>query len=369
MVSACLLSLPHRPVPMAKDTGPSYDDLATAFRHQNFDPLYFFFGEESFPIDKLQELLIEHALPAHQHDFNLDVVYGSDTEASAVLGVCQGFPAGAPHRVVVVREFEKLENNRQFKAYAAQPNPNAVVLLACTTKPNLSAHPYRALKKHATWSQFDSPYDNEMPGWIQKHVQACGYEIAPRAVQMLADYVGTDLQRAAREIEKLITFAGERTRLTAEDVLSASGQTRAFNVFELQAALGEGRHADAQRIADRILQQAANQRGEAIMMVAVLNGYFDKLWKLQKPGALRKNKYDLAGYIGVSPYFVQEYKQAAQRYNKSALSEAYSALLAADYELKGGAPREASVVVTLLLRRLLPPHARPASVPGGTSQA
>jgi DNA polymerase-3 subunit delta len=338
---------------MAKDTGPSYDDLATAFRHQNFDPLYFFFGEESFPIDKLQELLIEHALPAHQHDFNLDVVYGSDTEASAVLGVCQGFPAGAPHRVVVVREFEKLENNRQFKTYAAQPNPNAVVLLACTTKPNLSAHPYRALKKHATWSQFDSPYDNEMP----------------RAVQMLADYVGTDLQRAAREIEKLITFAGERTRLTAEDVLSASGQTRAFNVFELQAALGEGRHADAQRIADRILQQAANQRGEAIMMVAVLNGYFDKLWKLQKPGALRKNKYDLAGYIGVSPYFVQEYKQAAQRYNKSALSEAYSALLAADYELKGGAPREASVVVTLLLRRLLPPHARPASVPGGTSQA
>jgi DNA polymerase-3 subunit delta len=345
---------------MAKDTGPSYDDLATAFRHQNFAPLYFFFGEETFLIDELQDLLIENALEPQQHDFNLDVIYGSETEASQVIGLCQGFPAGAPKRVVIVREFEKLENNRQFKAYAQQPNPQSIVLLACASKPNLSAHPYRALKEHATWSGFESPYDNEMPGWIENYVSGQGYEIEPRATQMLADYVGTDLQRAASEIEKLMTFSGDRTRLTTDDVLAASGQTREFNVFELQAALGEGRHADAERIANRILQQASNPRGEAIMIVAVLNGYFDKLWKLQKPGALRQNKYDLAGEIGVSPYFVEEYKQAAQRYSRAAIADAYAALLAADYELKGGASREASLIVTLLLRRLLPPAARPA---------
>ncbi|PSQ97663.1 MAG: DNA polymerase III subunit delta [Bacteroidetes bacterium SW_9_63_38] len=344
---------------MAKDTGPSYDDLATAFRHQNFDPLYFFFGEETFLIDELQELLIENALAPEQHDFNLDVLYGSETEASQVVGLCQGFPAGAPKRVVVVREFEKLENNRQFKDYVEQPNPQSIVLLACASKPNLSAHPYRALKEHATWSEFESPYDNEMPGWIEKYVSGQGYEIEPRATQMLADYVGTDLQRAASEIEKLMTFSGDRTRLTTDDVLAASGQTREFNVFELQAALGEGRHADAERIADRILQQASNPRGDAIMIVAVLNGYFDKLWKLQKPGALRKNKYDLAGEIGVSPYFVEEYKQAARRYDRASIADAYAALLAADYELKGGASREASLIVTLLLRRLLPPAVRP----------
>ncbi len=345
---------------MAKDTGPSYDDLATAFRHENFEPLYFLFGEETFLIDQLQELLIEEALDPSQHDFNLDVVYGSEAEASEVIGLCQGFPAGASHRVVVVREFEKLENNRQFKDYAEQPNPQAIVLLACTSKPNLSAHPYRALKEEAVWSEFRTLYDNEMPGWIQDYVQAQDHEIEPKAVQMLADYVGTDLQRAASEIQKLVTFSGRRDRLTVDDVLAASGQTREFNVFELQSAVGEGRHADAARIAERLLQQASNPQSEAIMIVAVLNGYFDKLWKLQKPGALRQNKYDLASYIGVSPYFVEEYKHAAQRYNRRSIAGAYSALLAADYELKGGAARDPHLVLTLLLRRLLPPKARPA---------
>lgn len=344
---------------MAKDTGPSYDDLATAFRHQNFDPLYFFFGEETFLIDELQEVLIEEALDPSQHDFNLDVVYGSEAEASEVIGLCQGFPAGAQRRVVIVREFEKLENNRQFKDYAEQPNPQSIVLLACTTKPNLSAHPYRALKKKAKWSEFRSLYDNEMPGWIQDYVGNLGYEIEPEAVQMLAEYVGTDLQRAASEIEKLMTFTGERTRLTADDVLAASGQTREFNVFELQKAIGEGRHADASRIAERILQQASNPKGEAIMMVIMLGKYFDKLWKLQKPDALRQSKYELANYIGVPPYFVEEYKHAAQRYDRASIADAYAALVAADYELKGGAARDAALVMTLLLRRLLPPEARP----------
>jgi DNA polymerase-3 subunit delta len=339
---------------MAKNTGLSFEDLATSFRHQNFKPLYFLFGEEGFLIDELQDLLIEHALEPSQHDFNLDIVYGSESEASQVLGLCQGYPAMAPRRVVIVREFEKLDNNRQFKSYADEPNPEAVVFLACTTKPNLSAHPYRRLKKKAEWSHFKPLYDNEMPGWIKKYVRGQGYDIEPQAVQMLADYVGTDLQTAASEVEKLITFAGERDTLTSDDVLDASGQTREFNVFELQSAIGEGKHADAMRITARILQQASNKHSEAIMMVAVLNAYVDKLWKLQMPQTQRMSKYKLASHIGVSPYFVQEYKQAARRYSMRSVRDAHAALLAADYELKGGSSRDPRLILTLLIRRLLP---------------
>jgi len=339
---------------MAKNTGASFEELATAFRHQNFKPLYFLFGEEGFQIDQLQDLLIENALDESQHDFNLDILYGSDTEASQVLGLCQGYPAMAPRRVVIVREFEKLENNRQFKGYADDPNSQAVVLLACTNKPNLSAHPYRRLKKKAEWSHFKPLYDNQMPGWIKKYVRGKGYDIEPQAVQMLADYVGTDLQAVASEVEKLITFAGGRDTLTANDVLDASGQTREFNVFELQSAIGEGKYADAMRITNRILQQASNAHGEAIMIVAVLNAFVDKLWKLMTPQAQRMSKHKLAGHIGVSPYFVQEYKHAARRYSLRSVQEAHAALMAADYELKGGSSRDPRLILTLLVRRLLP---------------
>ncbi|WP_022835845.1 DNA polymerase III subunit delta [Salisaeta longa] len=355
---------------MAKNTGASYDDLATAFRHQNFDPLYFFYGDEGYLIERLQELLIEHALPPAQHDFNLDIVYGSDATPAQLLALCQGYPVMAERRVVVVREFEQVgtglsSTNRdqfkeRFKAYAQHPNPHAVVLLACTKRPNLSAHPYRALKKHATWAEFRSLYDREVPQWIQRFVRDEGREISPQALQMLADYVGNDLQAMASEVEKLVTYAGDRTRITDDDVLTASGQTREANVFDLQSQVGEGKLRAAHATADRMLQQANNPRGEALKIVAILSAYIDKLWKLQADDA-PTSKYDVAKYIGVPPYFAPEYVQAARRYSYRAIERSYRALLAADYELKGGSSHDPKLILALLLRQLIPDAPRTRS--------
>ncbi len=343
------------------NTGLSYEQLETAFRHRNFKPLYFLFGEERFLIEELQRVFLETALAPHERDFNLDIVYGAEAEAPAVLALCAGYPMMAERRVVIVRDFEKLKDNTLFTTYAERPNPTAVVLLACGSRPNLSAHPYRALKQHAAWAEFKPLYDNQLPGWIQRRVQAEGYRIEADAVQMLADYVGTSLQAAAGEIEKLITFAGSRKTLTGDDVVQASGQTRDFNVFELQRAIGEARFADAMRIAERMLQQASNTRSESLMIVSVLTGYFTKLWKLAACQGKGIPEQAMAARIGVPPFFIKEYLFSLRRFGPAAIERAFGALLAADFELKGGAGRDERLVLALLLRQLIPAPAMRAA--------
>ena len=332
---------------------PSYDDLAVAFRHGNFKPLYFFYGEEGFLKDELQDLLLEHALEPHERDFNLDRFHGPDADAKEVLAACAGYPVMAPRRVVVVRGFEKLAENRLFKAYAEQPNPTAVVLLLCNGKPNLSAHPYRALKEHAVAVEFKPLYERQMPGWIDAHAKQIGYKLAPGAAQMLAQEVGTDLRTAAAELDKLGTYVGDRTAITEEDVLAAGGHLREFNVFELQKALGEADGVRAATIVERLLEQAANRRGEALMVVAMLTRYFQKLQKLAACRAARVPDRELARAIGVPPFFLKEYEFALRRLGPLAVAHAFEALLAADYELKGGSARDPRLVLLLALGRVL----------------
>lgn len=330
----------------------SYEQLITAFRHKNFKPLYFLYGDERFLAEQVQDVLRETAIAPHERDFNLDIVYGNESDAKTVLALCSSYPVMAERRVVIVRDFEKLEDNRMFKSYAERPNPSAVVLLACGSKPNLAAHPYRALREHAVAVECKTLYDNQMPGWIKKRAEMQGYNIKPDAVRMLADFVGTNLRAAAVELEKLTTFASGRETITADDVVHASGQTRDFNIFELQRAIGEGRSSDAIRIAERMLQQASYARGEALMMIAVLNSYFTKLWKLtaclgEMPQAA------MAQRIGVPHYYIKEYLQSLRRYPLPSIEEAFSALVAADYELKGGASRSERLILTLALRKIL----------------
>lgn len=335
------------------DTLTRYKRLRTAFEHQNFEPLYFFYGEEQFLISELQSLLIEQALEPHEHDFNLDVVYGAETNANEVLSLCAGYPAMAQRRVVVVREFQKLEDNRRFKEYAKNPNPSAVVLLVCSDKPNLSAHPYRALNRHAESVEFEALYDRQVPGWIKNRVQAEGYEIKPAAVEMLAQLIGSDLHKAAAEVDKLTTYVGDRRTITRSDVLDVGGHAREYNVFELQETIGKGEYGRAVEIADRMLQQASKPQGEALMIVAVLMRYFRKLLKLLACQGQGMSDKAMARHIGVPPYFFKQYLFSLKRYDRRALERAFSALLAADHELKGGSTRDARTILTLMLGQIV----------------
>ena len=76
-----------------------YIELSTAFKSGNFEPLYLLYGEEKWFIDRLQKLLLAHALEPHERDFNLDILYGNETDARSALGACQAFPMMAQRRV------------------------------------------------------------------------------------------------------------------------------------------------------------------------------------------------------------------------------------------------------------------------------
>lgn len=333
-------------------TGAAYEDLATAFRHGRFQPLYFLFGEEGFLIDELQTLAIAHALQPHERDFNLDVVFGPEASAPAVLAQCSQFPMMAARRLVVVRGFESLDQNGLFKDYAERPNPSATVLLLCNTKPNLSQHPYRALKQHATWGEFRSLKEREIPGWAERRFKGNGIAVESGAASTLADLVGTDLRTIASEVDKLTAYVGSRKSVTRDDVLRAAGHSADQSPFALQEALAAGDVPRALSIADALLATAGNRSGEAIKTVALLNAYLTRLWKLT--GCLAQNlpEPQLAGQIGVPPFTIPEYVRAARRWGPQGLKVAFEALLAADVELKGGSHRDPRTVLSLALPRM-----------------
>ena len=336
-------------------TGASFDDLATGFRHGQFAPLYFFYGEEGWFMDTLQALAVQHALAPHERDFNLDVVFGPEASAPAVLAQCAQFPMMAERRLVVVRGFEKLDDNRLFQAYAQAPNPHAVVMLLCNAKPNVSAHPYRALKEHAVWAHFEPLKPAALPGWVEKRFRARKVETEAGAAAVLAEMSGPDLRSLQTEVDKLAVYVGERQRVTRDDVLRAAGHSAEQNPFELQDALGRGDLPQALAIADALLAKAGNRAGEAIRIVALLAAHLTKLWKLTGCLAAGVPEREWTRQTGIPPFFLRDYVPPATRYGEHGIRRALGALLAADLELKGGSHRDERLILALALRRAAAP--------------
>jgi DNA polymerase III subunit delta len=338
---------------MAKSAA-TFESIISDIRAQRFAPVYFLFGDEPFLIEEIEREISATAVEASARDFNSDLVYGGESDARTVLSLCGSYPVMAPRRVVVVRDFEKLADNRQFQAYAENPNPTCITVLVCSSKPNLTNHPYRALKQHAVSFESKKLRDYELPRWIEQRLRQTGYQAEPEAVQMVADFVGTDLRAVTIEIDKIQTYIGERGRITADDVVLAGGQTRDVSVFELQRAVGQGRYIDAVRTGERLLQQASNANSECLIIITILSAFFLKLWRLTPVIGQRLQDRELASHIGVNPFFVKEYRSAHARFGPRGIGLALSALLAADFTIKGGASHDPRSTLVLLLRRLMP---------------
>jgi DNA polymerase-3 subunit delta len=330
-----------------------YIQLRTAFQKGNFKPIYLLHGEERWFIDQLQEVLLAHALEPHEKDFNLDILYGLETDARTALNACQAYPMMAQRRVVVIRDFDKMKENSLFKSLAEQPNPACVVFLVCAGKPNMSRHPYRAIKATGKVVEFQALYPNQKPRWIELLAKERGFALDPKAVQMVTEYVGSSLASVGAELDKLATYVGDREVITAEDIVQASGQTRDFNVFELQRAIGERQIDRALHITERLLQQSSNPTGESTKIVAILSAFFIRLWQLTAMREGRIPEKEMAQTIGVSPFFLKDYLSCLRRYDVKAIDRALFALLAADFELKGGSQRSDRLILNLLFRNIL----------------
>ncbi|MEK9135813.1 MAG: DNA polymerase III subunit delta, partial [Bacteroidota bacterium] len=228
------------------------EDLRLALSQKKLAPVYLFHGEEDFLAEEATDLIIKTALTPEQHGFNLDVVYGNDSDARDILSHASSFPMMADRRVVVVREFDKLANKELLSTYIEEPSPTTSLVLH-SVKPDFRKKPYVTAKRTATVINFERIRDNQTAAWISRRVRQQGREIDAEASKILGAYVGTSLREIQNELDKLYIFIGEKKSIDVDDIRAVVGISKEFNVFELQNAIGAMNHARSTEILTRML--------------------------------------------------------------------------------------------------------------------
>ena len=94
---------------MAKKQGITYEEIVRQVRAGDFKPIYYLMGEEPYYIDRLADFIVDNALKEEEKDFNLTVLYGSQTDGGEVVNAAKRYPMMADRQVVLVREAQGLD--------------------------------------------------------------------------------------------------------------------------------------------------------------------------------------------------------------------------------------------------------------------
>jgi DNA polymerase III subunit delta len=319
----------------------TYQSLISDLKTGKFKAIYLLHGEEAYFIDKITDFFENHLLEPHEKDFNLCVLYGSDTDVKRVVDELMQYPMMAKYRVVIVKEAQNLKNIADLEKYCARAVPHSILVLA---------HKYKKLDKRTKFAKsltdhkhvvFESKtlYDNQVPDWIKSIAAEKSLKLDPKAPQMLADFLGTELSRISNELDKLLLSFGTQNVISLDDIREQIGVSREFNVFELQKALGQRDYFKSVLIARYMAENSKNNPIQLI--IGSLFTYFVKLYITAQNYNLPKN--DLMKLLGLSsPYFLNEYLTAAKMYSPDHLKKTLLLLRDTDLMSKGVSNRRSN---------------------------
>jgi DNA polymerase-3 subunit delta len=316
-------------------------EILKDLKNRKFKPLYLLHGEEPYFIDLVSNYVEHHVLPDHERGFNQTVVYGKDTDIMTVLNAAKRYPMMADYQVVLVKEAQDMkwgkdEDNKKsidpVLSYLENPLPSTILVFCYKYgKFDKRKKTYKAIEKNGLIFESATLYDNKVPAWVEGYVSDKGYKMNQQGSAMIAEYLGNDLSKIANELEKLMLNVSAGQEITLKHIQDNIGISKEYNVFELQTALTK---KDAYKVNQIINYFEANPKSNPIVLVlGNLNNFFSKV--LVYHYVKDKTPQNLAREMGVNPYFIKDYEQAARNYPLGKIFQVISYLREYDLKSKG----------------------------------
>ncbi|HMP98728.1 MAG TPA: DNA polymerase III subunit delta, partial [Cyclobacteriaceae bacterium] len=313
-------------------------EILKSLKAKKFEPVYFLQGEETYYIDIIADYIENNVLAEHEKGFNQVIMYGNDVSMVQVLNSARRYPMMADRQVVIVKEAQDIQDiNKEQGAkllldYLKSPVPSTV-LVFCHKHKSLDKRRElgKSIEKLCLSTSFKKLYDNQVPQFIAGYLKEKGYKMEEPAIQVLAEYVGTDLHRISNEIEKLFINREASVPVSAAEIMQEVGISKEYNVFELQKAIISKNSYQAQRIVKYFASNT--KKNPLIPVVAFLYAFFHKL--LLVSSARVSSDKEIAQVLKISPYIARDYTTALRFYPLPKIIENISLLKQADLKLKG----------------------------------
>lgn len=307
--------------------------IVSDIKNRNIKPVYFLMGEEPYYIDKISEYIENNVLLEEEKGFNQMVLYGRDVTISDIVDNAKRFPMMAEYQVVIIKEAQDLAKTiDNLIEYAENPSPTTILVL-CYKYKTLDKRKklYKTIQKNGVIFESKKLYENQVSEWIQKVLSKKNLKIEPKSTLMLVEFLGTDLSKISNELTKLAVVLPKGSTITPKAIEENIGISKDFNNFELRKAIGMKDVVKANRIINYFGQ---NQKANHITVtVSLLNSFFTQI--LTYHSLKDKSNNSAARALGLNPFFISDYKTAAQNYPMRKVSAIIGLIREADVKSKG----------------------------------
>ena len=338
---------------MAKSKAPAIQEIEKQLKQKKILPVYYLFGEDSYSIDSIVDVIEKTVQPFITSDFDKEVLYGENQSFGNIIGVASTFPFGSEKKLIIVKQAEKLKDKKDKKEivnYFQSPTEFTVLLFIHEgTISNPASDPYKTLANEGYLFEAKELKGKSLIEWLISTAEKKGKTISYDNAQLLTDISGENRNTLESQLEKIFIYIGESKEITIESIRGLSTSLKQYTIFDLQNAIGKKNKSGALKVVFNLLKNGM----EPIQIIAMLNKYFTSLARLNELVSTNTNEFQIARIMGTHPFFLKDYHSARRLYSDKHLTAAFSALLKADLSIKTTSLDDYTLI-SVLIAELIP---------------
>jgi DNA polymerase-3 subunit delta len=174
-------------------------------------------------------------------------------------------------------------------------------------------------------------YENQVDAWIITYLKGKGYTINQKATMLLVEFLGSDLGKIAKELEKLMLVLEKGTQISEVHIEENIGISKDYNAFELTNALASRDILKANKIINYFEQNP--KAAHITQLIPLLFGFHERLMKAHFSNATDVN--GLMSALKMSYPAAKEVLQAKRIYNPKKIAKNIATLQEYDLKSKG----------------------------------
>ncbi len=225
---------------MAIKIATTHRDIVDAIRKKQYAPVYLLMGEESYYIDRICEYMEQNILAEAERDFNQQIIYCTkETDVADIVNSAKRYPMMAERQVVIVKEAQNLLKIDDMVPYINNPL-STTILVICYKNGTIDKRKkiVSAVEKNGVLYVSEKLKEGALPDFVVSYLRRKGVGIEQDACMLLVESVGSDLNRMAGELDKLIiALPNSGARITCDLIQNHIGISKEFNTLEFRNAI------------------------------------------------------------------------------------------------------------------------------------
>ena len=283
----------------------------------NFKQAYLLYGEEAYLKQQYKHKLVQ-ALNPEDDTMNFNHYEGRNIDVKELIDLCETMPFFADRRVILLEDTGFFKNKCDELADYMKELPDYLCLIFVENEVDKRNRMYKAVKAAGRIGEFVQQDEKTLMRWAAGLLKKEGKMITQRDMELLLTMTGVDMGNLRMELEKIISYTGDRDVVTGEDIQQVCTTQTQNKIFDMVRAVTEKN----QKRALDLYYDLLTLKEPPMRIMFLITRQFQILLNVRDMAGRGMDNQSIAKNAGIPPFAVKRNISQAKGFTMAQLKRA-----------------------------------------------